>query len=483
MKRIASTLLVLLLTLSLALSAVAVSIDVDGKIVGTKAGAVKFVAEDSEVSTGILGVDGTPYVYSGFLWEFDYSPLSLVGENAFSFLINPDNTQEGYSLVIGSGKLVLCKKGDSGNPLASADFAVEEEAIYTVKMTFASGVLKVFAYKAFDNANHTALMTVEIADRKSGAFEVSSQGGKFLLDNFSVTNIGEDAVLYDDVRCVLDYTPAENEANIVTDKNDGIIVDAEPGGQDAYIGSPLFIDGEGNLILAKNFVFEYDYVPVDTEWQRDRITFLMGENNDPTAHGESYVVWHQGNQTGAPTCSGYRNNEFDNMRGYAPATYYMDVPCRIRVVVNGTKAQVMVGDPDFAEFDTNVFEMTLDDTRPERAGFTIMTYGGNFSLKNVMILATEGDAIESFGIQAEYVKPSETTAPDTETQDTTADTEPVGTENETDDQTAHVGTENVETDPQPAAPNGSNVGVIVGIVAAVVVVAVVVVMIIIKKKK
>jgi len=108
MKRIASTLLVLLLTLSLALSAVAVSIDVDGKIVGTKAGAVKFVAEDSEVSTGILGVDGTPYVYSGFLWEFDYSPLSLVGENAFSFLINPDNTQEGYSLVIGSGKLVLC---------------------------------------------------------------------------------------------------------------------------------------------------------------------------------------------------------------------------------------------------------------------------------------------------------------------------------------------------------------------------------------
>ena len=343
MKRMFRILLVFVMALSLVLPLSAVDVYSAGKIIGTKKGEVEFKAEDGDVTTGLLGENGAPYVYSDFLWEFDYKPMTIEGEDAFSFLIDPDNASVGYSLIFSGDTASVCRK-ENGEVLASKTFERKAKTTYDVKIVFVGGSVSVYAYETFSAFQNNALMTAVISDRTSGAFEVSSKEGHFRLDNFTVSHMGNGTVLYDNIRCDLDYIPTDNQPSVSTEEGGGIAFNACPGGSDAYIGTPMFTDGDGNVILCSNFIFEFDYLPSRTDWQRDRVFFLMGENYEGEDHDKSYVVWFQGNQTGAPTFSGYRNNDFNNMRGFAPATYYTSIPCRVRIVVTGTNADVYIAE-------------------------------------------------------------------------------------------------------------------------------------------
>ncbi len=479
MKRLFCILLVSVMALSMILSSSAVDVYLEGKIIGTKKGEVEFLAEDGEISTGLLGENGTPYVFSDFLWEFDYKPLKTEGEDRFSFLIDPDNASVGYSLIFSGDTLSLCRK-ENGEVLESKSFERKAKTAYDLKIVLAGGTLSVYAYETFSAFHYNALLTVPISDRTSGAFEVSSNGGHFRLDNFTVSNMGSGTVLYDDVRCDLDYVPAVDQPSVATEEGGGIVFNACPGGSDAYIGTPMFTDGNGDVILCRNFIFEFDYLPARTDWQRDRVFFLMGAAYEGEDHDRSYVVWFQGNQTGAPTFSGYRNNEFGNMRGFAPATYYTNIPCRVRVVVTGTQADVYIADPDFAEFDAVGFTMALDENRPEEGGFGVMTYGGDFELNNILILSLAGSAVETFGIEAAYVKETEP--------ETSAPAEDTANVSDTQGESAAAPEESArpveETKPtNPTAENGIPLGLIIGIAAAVVVIVAVVIVILKKKKK
>ncbi len=477
-KKTSVVILTLILSIAMIVPAFAVNITQEGKITGRKNGDVAFDSKGGELSTGLFGEDGTPYIYESFLWEFDYtSETDDEHKDIFSFLIDDKSPDKRYSLVIDGTKVSVCKDGDLKSSTASADFESKKDDSYTFKIVFVSGKLSVYVYPVFDNVQHKALIECEISDRSAGAFEVSSKGGKFAIDNFTVTGMESATTLYTKMTAPIDPEDEFKLTHLENIKGGGISVYGVENGQDYYVDSRPWVDENGDIILAKNFVFEFDYLPSLCEWQRDRIYFLMDDEYE--RHDDCYVVWFQGNSTGAPTFSGYRNNHFNDILGFAAATYYTNVPCRVRVIVTGTKAQVYMADPDFAEFDVVGFEMTLADDRVEKGGFGIMSYAGEFTLQNMMIFAFDSENVGTFGIQADKVKPQVTT--ESSAEDTSV-TETEASSDKPDDTSAKTTDKPVVTT-APEKNSESNIGLIIGIAAAVVAVAVVAVVIALKKKK
>ena len=76
-KQIIGLFLSLCMIATFTVSLCAVDLYSEGKIIGTKNGEIEFITNGEELATGILAENGTAYVYQDFLWEFDYTPLTV----------------------------------------------------------------------------------------------------------------------------------------------------------------------------------------------------------------------------------------------------------------------------------------------------------------------------------------------------------------------------------------------------------------------